>query len=159
MLFKKFFVVSGKGISKTSTLNAFDLALVEARIDQCNLVPVSSILPPNATPVDYARIPAGSITFCVLARTDGMQGNSIGAGLAWAMCEGREIKERFGIVAEEHVKHANEEKIKKTLHDKLTEMASARNMEIIEHKTETVTINKIPKKHKGTVIAALIYTN
>ncbi|MFH1788109.1 MAG: pyruvoyl-dependent arginine decarboxylase [Candidatus Altiarchaeota archaeon] len=159
MLFTKFFVTSGKGVSKTSSLNAFDKALVEARIDQCNLVPVSSILPQNATPVDYARIPAGSITFCVLARQDGRQGQSIGAGVAWAMCEGLEIKERFGIVAEEHARHGNEEKIKKSLLKKLAEMASARNMKIIEHKTEAVTLKKIPSKNHGTVVAALVYTN
>jgi hypothetical protein len=41
----RFFVSSGKGINKTSELNAFDLALLQAGIGEQNLVSVSSVLP------------------------------------------------------------------------------------------------------------------
>ncbi|RLE62002.1 MAG: hypothetical protein DRJ38_10435, partial [Thermoprotei archaeon] len=35
---RKFFVVKGSGLSKTSKLNAFDAALKRAGISHCNLV-------------------------------------------------------------------------------------------------------------------------
>ncbi len=159
MLYKKFFTTSGTGLSTTSRLNAFDKALVSARIDQCNLVPVSSILPPYATPIEYARIPPGSITHCVLARNDGEEGESVSAGVAWAMCEAHETKERFGLVAEDTRKTSDTNITKTHLKEKLDEMADARNMKILEYKTETTSIKEIPKENHGTAITALVYTN
>jgi len=47
MIPKEFFVTSAKATSPVSELNAFDLALKNAGIAQCNIVPVSSILPEN----------------------------------------------------------------------------------------------------------------
>jgi len=77
---KKFFITSGVATSSVSPLNAFDGALAQAKIDQCNLVNVSSILPADAIMVDYEEIPAGTITFAVMARMDGDPGETIGAG-------------------------------------------------------------------------------
>jgi hypothetical protein len=51
----RFFVTSGKGINKTSELNAFDLALLQAGIGEQNLVNVSSVLPIGVRQVDRAR--------------------------------------------------------------------------------------------------------
>ena len=48
---KKFFITVGSAVSHVSPLNAFDAALVKAGIAQCNLVPVSSIIPPDAEKV------------------------------------------------------------------------------------------------------------
>ena len=70
MILKKYFVVTGAGVSRTSPLTAFDRALADAGISQCNLVQVSSILPEGAEQVEPADITPGSITFCVLARCD-----------------------------------------------------------------------------------------
>ena len=52
---KYFFVTGGTALSPVSTLNAFDEALMKAGIAQCNLVPVSSILPADAVEVEYLR--------------------------------------------------------------------------------------------------------
>ncbi len=83
MIPKEFFVTCGKAVSKVSPLNAFDLALVKAGIAQCNLVNVSSILPPGCKETKRKKIPIGSITYAVLARMDGNEGETIGAGVAW----------------------------------------------------------------------------
>ena len=155
LLPKKFFLVSGSGLSKISRLNAFDRALVDARIDQCNLVPVSSILPRDAMPVDYTYINPGTITFCVLSRIDNESVKSIGTGIGWAMCEGIKIKERFGIVAEDSG-HKTDKELDDDIKKKLWEMAEARNMKIIEHKIITKCLN-VPKNQFGSVIAALIF--
>ena len=156
--FKKFFVTSGKGLSNTSKLNAFDQALVNARIHQCNLVSVSSILPPKATHIKHAQIPAGTITFCVLARKDCTEGETISAGIAWTTCETKN-SENYGIVAEDTGNTSNQQKIEKNLTNKLKEMAKARKMKIKKIKTKITTIKKIPPKKYGTTIAALVYTN
>ena len=93
---KKFFVVGGKGLSKVSKLNAFDMALKEAGISQCNLVPVSSILPRDIEEISPVQIEAGEITFVIMARQDGEGGEEISAGLAWARTND------FGLVVEGH---------------------------------------------------------
>jgi arginine decarboxylase len=50
------------GIGKASrALNAFDAALIQARIGQYNLIRVSSILPPFSQPVESVSLPGGSL--------------------------------------------------------------------------------------------------
>jgi len=148
MAYRRYFVTTGKGESDTSKLNAFDRALMDAGIGQCNLVQVSSILPPNATETKPVEIPPGTITHCVLARRDGAQGDTISAGIAWAKLN------NYGIVAEDNGPY-DEQTTKQNLTQKITEMASARNQQPqnTKHKTAAQTVGK---KH-GTTIAALIY--
>src|SRR3989338_7155611 len=124
LLPKKFFLVSGSGISRISRLNAFDKALTDAGISQCNLVPVSSILPTDAKQVKYTRIKPGTITFCVLSRMDNESGKSIGAGVGLAMCKGIKTKEKFGIVAEDSG-NKTEKELNRDIKEKLLEMAEA----------------------------------
>src|SRR4030042_1246961 len=83
MIPREFFITSGKASSPVSELNAFDMALKGAGIAQCNLVCVSSILPKGCKERKRTMIPTGSITFTVLARMDGDEGTTIGAGIAW----------------------------------------------------------------------------
>ena len=71
MIPKEFFVTSGRATSPVSGLNAFDLALKNAGIAQCNLVPVSSILPPECKERKWRKLPAGAITHAVVARMGG----------------------------------------------------------------------------------------
>ncbi len=151
---KKFFVTKGKAISSVSTLNAFDAALMAAKIENCNLVPVSSILPPDAQQVKNMKITPGTITFCVLARMDGESGETIGAGLAWGLVKGNDGTQ-FGIIAEEH-SFNGEKYIQESLKEKLNEMAKIRNLELSEVNT-AVEWMKVPKKKFGSVIVAIIY--
>jgi len=59
MIPKAFFVTGGKAIGTVSKLNAFDLALKNAGIANCNLVKVSSIIPPNCKETAPKKIPIG----------------------------------------------------------------------------------------------------
>jgi arginine decarboxylase len=147
MIPKKFFVVSGKGSSSVSGLNAFDEALAEAGIAQCNLVPVSSILPKGIKQVEPFEITPGSITHVVLARMDGEQEETIGAGIAWAMGE------KHGIVAEDH--NHTKESVEKSLHWKITEMAKIRGLEISNYGSKVESM-KVDDKY-GCVLAALVF--
>ena len=152
MIPKEFFVTSGKAISPVSQLNAFDRALENARIAQCNLVEVSSILPLGCKEGELREIPAGSITHTVMARMDGNEGMIISAGIAWAW----EKSQKYGLVAEDHGQ-MDRKSLKATLEWKIREMAKTREIELnkISYQTEALTV---PLENYGCVVAALIYS-
>jgi len=156
MLFKKFFVVSGVGLSKISKLNAFDKALMEAGISQCNLVPVSSILPKGAKQIKPKNIEPGTITFTVLARSDGDPKTSVSAGLGWAFCTDAKGRDTYGVVIEEY-EFKNVNKTKKSIMLKLKEMSDVRGMKIKRQCIKTRTMERIPPGHYGSAVVALIY--
>ncbi len=150
---KKFFLTSGKGESGSS-LNAFDAALMDAGIAQCNIVPVSSILPPDAVHLkNPPTITPGTITFAVLARMDGQYGETIGAGVGWAFGI-RDNGINFGIVMEEHG-FKSKDSVDRSISSKLDEMARVRMLKITEKSIKAESI-EVREKY-GCVIGALIY--
>ena len=151
MIPKQFFVTSGRALSPVSELNAFDLALKNAGIAQCNLVQVTSILPSGCEQTKRKAVPAGSITYAVVARMNGEEETIIGAGIVWAW----EKNKRYGLVAEAHG-HMDAKVLRETLEWKIREMAKIREIEIgeISYLTETL---KVPKDNYGCVLAALVY--
>jgi len=138
MIPKEFFVTSGKATSPVSELNAFDLALKKARIAQCNLVPVSSILPQGCKERKWRKIAAGAITYAVTAKMDGEEGTTIGAGIA-----------AHGYI--------DSKALRETLEWKIKEMAKIREIEIdkINYRTEVL---RVPMDNYGCVMASLVYT-
>lgn len=152
---KRFFIASGWAVSSVSPLNAFDAALIKAKIGQCNLVNVSSILPPDAEHVENETITPGAITFTVLARMDGDPGETIGAGIGWAWLT-TNTHEKYGIVAEAHG-YKDKEAIEKELKWKLNEMAKLRDMKIENFGVKSEFL-EVPKGKYGSVIVALVYT-
>ena len=69
---KKMFLTKGVGTHKAE-LRSFELALREAGIEKCNLVTVSSILPPECKIISknegIKELVAGMLTFVVMARS------------------------------------------------------------------------------------------
>ncbi len=67
----KYFFTKGKGINK-DYLASFEAALRDAKIEKCNIVTVSSILPPNCKKLSLEDgvklLQPGGITFMVMAR-------------------------------------------------------------------------------------------
>ena len=80
MLPSKLFLTKGMGIHK-DRLASFELALRNAEIEKCNLVYVSSILPPNCKIISKEEgvkcLKAGQITFCVMARIESNEPNRL----------------------------------------------------------------------------------
>jgi arginine decarboxylase len=152
MIPKEFFVTSGKATSPVSELNAFDRALKKAGIAQCNLVPVSSILPQRCKETKWKKIAAGAITYAVIARMDGEEGTTIGAGIAWAWEKNR----KYGLVMEANG-YMDVKALRETLEWKIKEMAKIREIEIdeINYRTEVL---RVPVDNYGCVIALLVYT-
>lgn len=76
------FVFFTKGVGKhKEKLHSFELALRNAGIEKCNLVNVSSILPPNCKIVSKEKglgmLKAGGITFVVMARNETNEPNRL----------------------------------------------------------------------------------
>ena len=94
-----------KGVGKhRNRLQSFELALRKAGIEKCNLVRVSSILPPSCKIIPKARglreLSPGQITFVVLAEASTSEpSRMVGAGVGLAQpAKG----DRYGYISEHH---------------------------------------------------------
>jgi len=160
MIPKAFFITSGVGMAHDQDA-AFDIALQDAGIGECNLVEVSSILPAKAEEIDKMSCTPGEITFCVLSRMAGKSGELIGAGVGYGWLRDSTSSPVFGIICEHHGHHSRDYLTLK-IRNKLKTMADSRNRNIdkelkldlkrIEVKTAVV------EEHKfGSVVAALVF--
>jgi arginine decarboxylase len=141
MVPKEFFVTSGNASSPVSELNAFDQALKNAGIAQCNLL--------QRTRID---IPVGAITYAVIARMNGTEGENVGAAIAWSW----EKNGKCGIVAETHG-YMDEDALLEIAEWKIKEMAQIREIELneIHYRYETM---RVPMDNYGCVLAALVFS-
>ena len=103
MVPRKVFFTKGVGVHKDK-LASFELALRKAGIEKCNLVCVSSILPPNCEILSKDEgvqlLKPGQITFCVMARSDTEEPNRlISAAIGLAVPKDRE---NYGYLSEHH---------------------------------------------------------
>jgi arginine decarboxylase len=151
MIPRTFFVTSGQAFSPISELNALDKALKNAGIAQCNLVPVTSIIPEKCLQTEKKNVPVGAVTHAVIARMNGVEGQKIGAAIAWAF----EKNNKFGIVAEAHG-FMNQEALLESAEWKMKEMAKIRETDIGEINFEFQVL-KVPTDNYGCVIAALVF--
>ncbi len=163
---KAFFVTSGAGMD-TEQANAFDLALCDAGIGECNLVEVSSILPAKAVETERDKVTQipGEITYCVMSRADGKAGEIIGAGIGygWIVKGNDEVVEKkdFGIICEHHG-HYSAEYLKEKIREKLYKMTESRipdkkmKIELAGEKSEVKSVEVEAGKF-GSVIVALVF--
>ncbi len=100
---KKVFFTKGVGVHKHK-LQSYELALREAGVEKCNLVNVSSILPPKAKIISkregLKQISAGMITFCVQARLSSNEPHRLIA--ASIGCAVPADKNSYGYLSEHH---------------------------------------------------------
>lgn len=103
MIPKMAFATKGLGVHK-DRLSSFEVALRSAGIEKCNLVYVSSILPPNCDLMTkeegLSYIRPGGITYCVMARNDTNEPSRlIAAAAGIAMPKDRK---HYGYISEHH---------------------------------------------------------
>jgi len=103
MIPKFFFLTKGVGKHKEQ-LQSFELALRNAGIEHCNIVKVSSIVPPGCKLVSRERglkmLKPGEITFIVLARNSTNEPHRlIAASIGVAIPSG---KNHYGYLSEHH---------------------------------------------------------
>lgn len=114
MVPKKVFFTKGVGRHKNE-LQSFELALRNAGIEKCNLVNVSSIIPPRCKILSKEKgtqeLKAGSITYCVMSRNTTNEPNRlIGAAIGVAIPKEQNT---YGYISEHHcfgqtAKHAGD---------------------------------------------------
>jgi len=109
-----------KGVGKHwNRLQSFELALRKAGIERCNLVRVSSILPPKCKIIPQSRglqyLKAGQITFVVLAEASTDEPSRlVGAGIGLAKpADGRQ----YGYISEHHGFGMREQRIADLVED------------------------------------------
>ena len=103
MVPKKVFFTKGVGKHKHE-LQSFELALRNAGIERCNLVSVSSIVPPNCKILTrekgVALLESGQITYCVMSRNSTNEPNRlIGASIGVATPR---APNSYGYISEHH---------------------------------------------------------
>ncbi|MEE9268203.1 MAG: pyruvoyl-dependent arginine decarboxylase [Thermoplasmata archaeon] len=147
----RFFVTGAGAVSPVSDLNAFDKALIGAGIGEQNLVSVSSVLPPGIREIDPKALPAGMITYAVLAQMRGNEGEMIAAGIAYAF----RGDGGHGYVAEGHM-YGTREALTEILEWKIEEMARHREVEFgtIRYQIQDLSV---PMDHYGACVAALVF--
>ncbi len=103
MIPQKVFLTKGFGVHKDK-LSSFEVALRSAGIEKCNLVYVSSILPPKCQFISKTEglklLKPGQIAFCVMAKNNTNEPNrlvSSAIGIAVPKNE-----EHYGYIAEHH---------------------------------------------------------
>jgi arginine decarboxylase len=155
--YKEFVIVSGKAEDEVSHLNAFDKALMDAGIAEQNIIPVSSILAENPVKKnELPEIPVGEMIHVVMAREDGVKGETISSGLICALGVNHNRNNTFhGIIAEAHGK-VTEEKLKVELEEKIKQMAKIRKFEIQSTQMNISSIEKIKQKCACT-LSVLVY--
>ncbi len=157
---RAFFVTSGVGMNFEQA-NAFDLALCDAGIGECDLVEVSSILPAKAIEIEQSEVTLipGEITYCVMSRADGKAGEVIGAGIGYGGIgkdkkKGEEQRD-FGIICEHHG-HYSREYLKEKIREKLYKMADTRDKKIVEKKLEVQSV-EVEEEKFGSVVVVLVF--
>lgn len=100
---KMIFFTKGVGTHKEE-LHSFELALRDAGIEKCNLVQVSSILPPKCKVISRAQglksLLPGAITYCVLSRCCSNEPRRLLA--ASVGCAIPTDKNTYGYISEHH---------------------------------------------------------
>ena len=100
---KKMFFTKGVGHHKDE-LRSFELALRDAGVEKCNLVYVSSILPPKCKIVSRKEglksLSPGQITFCVMARVGSNEPHRL--LFASIGCAIPSNKDSYGYLSEHH---------------------------------------------------------
>lgn len=100
---KKMFFTKGVGYHKNK-LQSFELALRSAGVEQCNLVSVSSIFPPDCIIIPKNEgvkfLLPGQITFVVMAKEATNEPNRLAAS-AIGLAQPKD-KEQYGYISEHH---------------------------------------------------------
>lgn len=152
---KKVILTKGVGRGKTK-LNAFDNALLDAKIGNFNLVCVSSILPPKAKifylseKIQKILPPAGSILSAVLAVNFGKKPGKYLAALGIGIP--KNFEKENGVIVEFEGKNISKEKVKGECEKMLKEAFERRGLKI--EKMEFL-ISKIESKSKNEFVCSL----
>ncbi len=151
---KNFFIVKGAGLSDVSPVNAFDKVLIQAGLDNVNIVPVSSIISGEAVETPPKRFETGEIVYTVISKNTGIRGDRISAGLIWGLAS--RGREKMGLVVTAQQNFIDNQVLEKSLRERLQEMAASRGMTVECFKFETASLEVQSAKY-GCVAVIFVY--
>ena len=160
---KDFFVAKGRGESDiTIHAGSYHLALRQAKIEMCNILTYSSILPKIAREIRRPKnLVHGSVMETINAVAHCEMGQSATAGIIWGWLYDKKTGEKYGgLVCEYNGGLFETEKVAVHLREMLNELYtngyddkfSLRDIKIVQ---QTVR----PKKRFGTAIVSLCFVN
>jgi len=137
MVPKKMFFTKGVGVHKAQ-VRSFEIALRDAGIEKCNLVTVSSILPPECKVISrnegLKELVPGMIAFCVMSRCTASEPHRLIA--ASVGCAVPADTNAYGYLSEHHAFGQNEKVAGDYAEDLAVEMlASTLGLEFDEDKS------------------------
>ena len=167
---RTYFVTSGAGQitqdagSDHFETGSYDLALLEAGIENFNVVKYTSVMPPEAREIDIAKAREehlfhhGAVLECIMAQMNGEQGQHICAGVGRCKVD---IEGVFiGGFAAEYEGNASPEKAKKILLNDLKGIVKRRygnnaSMYDVEYEVRDLIVDE----EYGTVLAAICFVD
>ncbi|MEF8878801.1 MAG: arginine decarboxylase, pyruvoyl-dependent [Candidatus Thermoplasmatota archaeon] len=166
MVPKKMFLTKGLGRDKNK-LQSFEMALRDAGIEKCNLVRVSSIVPPSCKIIKkedgIKEITPGMITFCVLCKNQTKKKDeTIGAGIGVATSNKKNL---HGYVAEQTAYNEEcrklEKNVEKTAKKMLATTGAIKKEGFMKNNKQTINATQIATcKKEGvwtTGVAAAVF--
>lgn len=156
-----YFITSGSGESDISNYSCKHMALKDAKIEKCNIMTYSSILPKgaNEVPFDESCIYHGQVLDCIMSQLNGTLGDTITAGIGYAYLTEKKSGKRFGgIVVENNLLNGSEDALKDILINSINEIyyngfSEDYNMETFNYIMKTKTVTKL----YGTVLCAICF--
>lgn len=139
MIPKKMFLTKGHGTHR-HRLQSFELALRDAGIASCNLVNVSSIVPPHCELIrkeeGITLLHPGEITYCVLSEVHTKNPGKIGASVGIAIPDSAED---YGYIAEYHDSEESIDQLKRSVEQlAILMLATTKGVTLGKKKSDTL---------------------
>jgi arginine decarboxylase len=154
----------GRGIDPWET-GSYDLALMDAGIENFNIVTYTSVLPPEAKEIPLAQAQKhfhhGAVLETIMAAINGRQGDVLTAGVGRIQVRRKSDGKHIGGFAAEYRGHGNKKAAAKILEQSLSGIFKRRydpaQYEAYDQKLNLVSFEV--KKKWGTALAAIGFVN
>lgn len=160
---KDFFITSGVGQSDIAFhTGSFHLALRDARIERCNIMTYSSILPGIANKIEYKAelLTQGAELKTIMACADSEKGRRATAAMIFGWLYDKKTREKFGGIVVEYNGHKTEEDAIEELKASLNELyENGYSAEFDLKDIEVHSKSFVPEKKFGTALVALCFVD
>ena len=160
---KDFFITSGTGQSDiTVHAGSYHLALREARIERCNIICYSSILPAIANKIEFnaGDLTHGAVMETIMACANSKKGERATAAIIFGWLYDRSSGEKYGGLVCEYNGNDTEEDAIASLKMSIMELYENGYSEGFELRdVEIHSRSFVPEKKHGTALVALCFVN
>jgi arginine decarboxylase len=159
---RDYFVTKGTGQSDiTIHAGSYHLALKEAKIEMCNIMTYSSILPGIARKVEQPdMITHGAVMESIMSVCNAEKGQRASAGIIYGWLYDKVTHEKFGGLVCEHAGNYDEKELNRLLEASLNELyINGFDDKYHLRNIEKISESFVPEKKYGTALVALCFTN